>query len=429
MYGIILYVILLQFLSHRFCLQRALTMQCIIPGSNIKVFGRAVHALARIGDELYVDPERTAVSLRTVNSSRSAYASVEFQPTFFAQYQCGAGAGGQEPVKCKVALKACLSVFRSLASLDKSVERCRIALEESNSRMVVQLECKHKIKKTYHIAFIECETLQAVYSPSEASNRLTAAPRLLVDAAANFLTGQEEVTLAVSHRQLGLRNYTDDEPDPGKAIRTALALNPAEFDGYSIGAECEVTFCLRELRAVLLFSEPLAAPLTVNFDGPGRPIVFCCSAPSTLEAHFVLATLAERTESQAGSQPAPAAGVTAHTGNGDHVSAAATSHNGTLSGIVRPNSRCNGRVSDTPTPRLNPGQPACTSTPLDLEPGAGDGPPPSPPSAAADGDDAIPGTPPAKRAKFTFQRCFNLTMDPLRVPGHERVLAPDSDED
>ena len=58
------------------------------------------------------------------------------------------------------ALQACLSAFRSLASLEKSVERCRIVLEESNSRMVVQLECKHKIKKTYHIAFIECETLQ-----------------------------------------------------------------------------------------------------------------------------------------------------------------------------------------------------------------------------------------------------------------------------
>ena len=69
------------------------------------VFGRAVHALARIGDELYVDPERAAVSLRTVNSSRSAYASVEFQAAFFSQYQSGAGPGAQEPVKCKVALK------------------------------------------------------------------------------------------------------------------------------------------------------------------------------------------------------------------------------------------------------------------------------------------------------------------------------------
>ena len=47
--------------------------------------------------------------------------------------------------------------------------------------------------------------------------------------------------------------------DPTKAIRTALCLSPAEFDGYTIGAECEVTFCLRELRAVLLFTEPLSA--------------------------------------------------------------------------------------------------------------------------------------------------------------------------
>ena len=73
----------------------------------VSVFGRAVHALARIGDELYVDPERDSVSLRTVNSSRSAYASVAFQSAFFSQYQPGGTATGaqEEPVKCKVALK------------------------------------------------------------------------------------------------------------------------------------------------------------------------------------------------------------------------------------------------------------------------------------------------------------------------------------
>ena len=70
------------------------------------MFGRAVHALARIGDELYVDPEQASVSLRTVNSSRSAYASVAFQTAFFTQYSSGVGPGpDQEPMKCKVALK------------------------------------------------------------------------------------------------------------------------------------------------------------------------------------------------------------------------------------------------------------------------------------------------------------------------------------
>ncbi|XP_037092444.1 LOW QUALITY PROTEIN: cell cycle checkpoint control protein RAD9A-like [Pollicipes pollicipes] len=403
-------------------------MQCVIPGSNIKVLGRAVHALARIGDELYVDPDPDVVSLRTVNSSRSAYASVALQRPFFAQYAAGAAAG-QEAVKCKVALKACLSAFRSLASLEKTVERCKITLEENNSRMVVFMECKHNINKTYHIAFIECETLQAVYSPGDAANRLSAAPRLLQDAAAHFRTGQEEVTLSVTPRQLTIRNYTDDEPDPAKAIRTVLALSPAEFDGYTIGADCEVTFCLRELRAVLLFTEPLAVPLALSFDGPGRPIVFCASVPHSVEAHFVLATLAERGDTQAGSQSAAA--QRAHTSaRGDRLSTG-SAYNGTANSTARFDASAR---PVSPGPPADPGLPACASTPLEEGPDAA--PPPTdgldaaPPADGPDGlADAAPVTPPRKRARFTFQRCFNETIDPLRVPGHGRVLAPDSDEE
>lgn len=44
-------------------------------------------------------------------------------------------------------------------------------------------------------------------------------------------------------------------------------------------------------------------------------------------------------------------------------------------------------------------------------------------------EEDIPGTPPAKRAKkFIFQRCFESTFNPEDVPGHDRVLAEDSDE-
>jgi hypothetical protein len=41
----------------------------------------------------------------------------------------------------------------------------------------------------------------------------------------------------------------------------------------------------------------------------------------------------------------------------------------------------------------------------------------------------IDGTPPSKRAKFFFQRCFDATFNPNRISGAEKVLAPDSDED
>lgn len=45
----------------------------------------------------------TQLSLRTVNSSRSAYACFLFAPLFFQQYQ--AAAPGQEALRCKILMK------------------------------------------------------------------------------------------------------------------------------------------------------------------------------------------------------------------------------------------------------------------------------------------------------------------------------------
>lgn len=31
-------------------------MKCLVTGGNVKVLGKAVHSLSRIGDELYLEP-------------------------------------------------------------------------------------------------------------------------------------------------------------------------------------------------------------------------------------------------------------------------------------------------------------------------------------------------------------------------------------
>ncbi|XP_064432162.1 cell cycle checkpoint control protein RAD9A isoform X3 [Mirounga angustirostris] len=78
-------------------------MKCLVTGGNVKVLGKAVHSLSRIGDELYLEPLEDGLSLRTVNSSRSAYACFLFAPLFFQQYQ--AAAPGQEALRCKILMK------------------------------------------------------------------------------------------------------------------------------------------------------------------------------------------------------------------------------------------------------------------------------------------------------------------------------------
>ncbi|MBW03492.1 Cell cycle checkpoint control protein RAD9A, partial [Eschrichtius robustus] len=139
-------------------------MKCLVTGSNVKVLGKAVHSLSRIGDELYLEPLEDGLSFRTVNSSRSAYACFLFAPLFFQQYQ--AATPGQDPLRCKILMKSFLSVFRSLAMLEKTVEKCCISLNGRSSRLVVQLYCKYGVRKTHNLSFQDCESLQAVFDPA-----------------------------------------------------------------------------------------------------------------------------------------------------------------------------------------------------------------------------------------------------------------------
>ncbi|XP_041348461.1 cell cycle checkpoint control protein RAD9A-like isoform X2 [Gigantopelta aegis] len=283
-------------------------MKCVIPGINVKVFGRAIHSFSRIGEELYIEPLEQGLALRTVNSSRSAFACCIFAPSFFQHYNDGSGKintqeSEEEGFRCKLAMKSILSVFRSMSSIEKSVERVKITLNNDESRLVFQLYCKHGIVKTHNLAFIECETLEAVFSKDMSPNLLTAPPKLLCDVVVNFQNNQEEITLIVKPDKISLKNYVEDEPDPTKVVHTEMTLVPEEFDNYRVGVDTDITFCLKELRAILAFAETTNLPLSMHFETAGRPIVFSIDSDATFEANFVLATLADLDSQSSSQQP------------------------------------------------------------------------------------------------------------------------------
>jgi len=78
----------------------------------ISVLARAIHALCRIGDELYVEPEPAKISFRAVSASKSAYASFTFFESFFSYYNYEQQWSQEEDVTCKVSMKVrkCLHV-------------------------------------------------------------------------------------------------------------------------------------------------------------------------------------------------------------------------------------------------------------------------------------------------------------------------------
>ena len=244
---------------------------------------------------------------------------------------------------------------------------------------------------------------------SKCTNRWVIQARVMQEANGNFLTNQEEVTMQVGVDSFKMRNYNDDY-DEKKQVHTELSMQPGEFVEYSIVEDASITFCLKELRSLLMFAEHLQLPISASFSQGGQPMVLTVSQGMSVNCTYVLATLADQGVE---SERIPTMTNTSMVNNSQAY-----------------NSRLQSTMRDTPAsttlPRLCPN---LSNIPMELPPAFHptmdttlDLRPPS-------HEDLLASTPPAKRKNFMFRRCFDATFNPKTVPGMEKVLAPDSDEE
>uniref|UniRef100_G1PSL6 RAD9 checkpoint clamp component B n=1 Tax=Myotis lucifugus TaxID=59463 RepID=G1PSL6_MYOLU len=133
---------------------RTTMLKCGMSGSQVKVFGKAIQALSRISDELWLDPSEKGLALRSVNSCRSAYGCVLFSPVFFQHYQWSASVdmnnGTKSNLNCKLGIKSILPIFRCLNSLERNVEMCKIFTRSDKCKVVIQLFCRHDLNSSVY---------------------------------------------------------------------------------------------------------------------------------------------------------------------------------------------------------------------------------------------------------------------------------------
>jgi hypothetical protein len=191
-------------------------------------------------------------------------------------------------------------VFRTVAS----VESCDISIDEENFRLNVVMHCKLSVEKRYQLSVEESAAHKAIYNRIT-PHRIISRARTLQDCVANFQNNVEEVTLVPHPQHLRLKTYVDDTlvpssrpgsagKDVGKSVlMTELVVDAQDFDQYAVqdGAG-ELTFSLKELRAILQFCEAAGQPISVFFSDPGQPILWSVNCFDALQVEFVLATLA-----------------------------------------------------------------------------------------------------------------------------------------
>lgn len=273
-------------------------MKYIIPANHVKCFARAIHCLSRLGNEIYIDCTANDLQLKTLNASRSTFASFVFPGIFFEEFEPVIESTEENQfLRCKISVKTFLQVFRSIAFIERSVETCEIKLSQNVSQLIFTLNCRHAVVKTYQLNFEECESLKAIYTKDLCPNKLTASSKLLQDVFANFPTSLDEISLSVSPCKVSLSSFADED-EVGKIMSTEMNLNPKEFTYFQVGIDSCVSFCLKDIRSILTFAESCGSDCKMNFEYGGKPFVLELAQEEIFTANFVLATISGETQSQ-----------------------------------------------------------------------------------------------------------------------------------
>ena len=186
-------------------------------------------------------------------------------------------------------MRSALNVFKSPMSLEKITESIQIQFLPESDNVIFIIKYKKGVNKTFNIPVIECEALQAYYMKESTPNSITIQPKIVGEILNNFQNHHDEITWKVAKNQIIIKNFSEVENECND-IRTEICVNKDEFDNYKIDNETEVTFCLKELRAVLLFSDSVSLPLTANFSVCSKPIVFVIK-DDVFEVNIVVSTL------------------------------------------------------------------------------------------------------------------------------------------
>ncbi|XP_063217540.1 cell cycle checkpoint control protein RAD9A-like [Bacillus rossius redtenbacheri] len=270
-------------------------MHCTIGGTSVKALARALQALARLGkDFIFVEPGDSGLCVRAINSSHSAFGMFSFPRSFCTRYWVETEHDPAFNIKllhCRLSVKSVQGIVRSL-NVPRHVESCTLTVRPEEDRVKVELLCRYKVVKVQFLPVIAWESLELQVSQTpDMSNRFTATAKQLTDVLVNFYPNPNDITIIVTAQNLFLQNYIDEARDPKKERRTEMLLHAGEFHDYHVSQKSQVTFNVKDWKAVLAFAGAFTLPVSVNFQKAGRPIVFKVQREGLFEAKFVLSTV------------------------------------------------------------------------------------------------------------------------------------------
>ncbi|XP_018561693.1 cell cycle checkpoint control protein RAD9A [Anoplophora glabripennis] len=267
-------------------------MNCILPGLNIKVLSKAIHALAKVGDDLYLEAHEDRLTLITLNLRKTICVRYHLLDSFFSNYEVNKNELNEQcsAITCKIHMKILLPLFKG-AHLEKKLEFIKLEYESDSDVIIFKMKFKcDDILMTHRLRLMETESLSIEFKPDAGSNNILGSSSFFNQLLTMFSNTDDEITFEISKEKVVVRNYIVGATVTANSVRSQVNLNRSEFSKFEINKETAINFCLRPLRTAIQFAEGFNLNIGINFEVGGKPLTLIMKNP-TFEVNFIVATL------------------------------------------------------------------------------------------------------------------------------------------
>ncbi|KAF9362142.1 cell cycle checkpoint control protein rad9a [Mortierella sp. AD094] len=278
-------------------------MRAIIPSLSVKGFQAVLLCLAKIGDDIVVEARPDRFILSTINITRSAFATFTFTRTFFESYHLDTTAEAIKHdasgpyLRCTVLAKALVSACKIRGNVEQKIEKCCLFM---NAAEGVGENCR--FIKIHKLLYESCpEPLQVIDSIESCPSSWRLPAAALIGFTENFSAKAEEISMTCTQEAITFKTFKDaSEEDPGGSKKygtTVVPMSRNSMEYYRLQDEIEITFSLKEFKAIVAFAVALRLPLEGYFDARCRPLLLTVVSENIVSGNFALATVISEDES------------------------------------------------------------------------------------------------------------------------------------
>ncbi|KAK6042814.1 Rad9 [Cooperia oncophora] len=269
--------------------------------SNVRIFSNAITALSKLGDELFLRSQQRGICLKAFNKTRSAYGIFLFANEFFSDYdtKCLTSDSAKD---CRLSMKTALSMFKSAYFVEKNLVSCLLTVDILGRELRLDFQHTYDVTRSFDVNVMEKhKPFTSDIRRSDLCNVVTVSAFEIAAFLNEMHTGYEELMMSVQSDKIIFKNFAQlpVEGHGGSACRTEITVQRACFKRFAVRKTTEISFCMKEFKAILAFARQHACDVICFSTGrEGLPLIVAVESDAGYSAEFIIATMDSDDESE-----------------------------------------------------------------------------------------------------------------------------------